>query len=309
MTGEDDAKENDPDHGVESTETEKEQQLAPAAPYRIGSFRNRGGGEVTANTNTQTTPDWRAGARPLPERPSRNQGALPSRKLSETPTPSRQTLGPVDESIWSRKPSFGSIKSYKPYGERHRNDFYVPGVVISAYHHMSPNITESMQEAEDTFLSPRGQWILSKRRKFIVVERHVNHCITIPIYTYGKKGLLEKSNLTNEYIGVFDSAETDDHKSQSIENGYVLGTRAPAFGMVPKGDFHFFDSLSHAHLTNPVCFDYASPSKYEGNIKPENIKKLLTKYYNCMPKDGGSPKQKRGNKGKEVASFEEEAKD
>ncbi|KAK0117566.1 hypothetical protein ONS95_011902 [Cadophora gregata] len=313
MSEKDDIGDNGQDNRVKSDEGEKKSQWAPASPYRIGQLKNkseRRGREATKGNKAQNTLAWRATAKPLPELPSRKREIQSSSRSFQDPTlPLQQPHSTSNERILDRVPSLGTgIRTYQPYGVRRTNDFYLPGVVISAYHHMTPNITAGMKESGDLLLTPRLQWILSKRRKFIVVERHVNHCITIPIYTYGKKGLAEKYSLTNEYIGVFDSAETGDHRSQSPENGYVLGVRATEFSDAQRGEFHYFDGLSYAHLTSPVCFDYASPSLHEGNIAVKDIERLLAKYYGCMPKDRVSPPKEKWLGEMEVASFEKERK-
>jgi hypothetical protein len=68
---------------------------------------------------------------------------------------------------------------YNPYGnvQGRRDQIYVTGRVISFPHHTLQHVNPPKDAlTDDDTLISRGQWITSKVRKFMIVERYTHHC-------------------------------------------------------------------------------------------------------------------------------------
>ncbi|CZS89992.1 hypothetical protein WAI453_002964 [Rhynchosporium graminicola] len=198
----------------------------------------------------------------------------------------RSTGGPLQTVgiEWNRRATapVGMITQYTQRGQRKPNTFYDLGTVISAYHHLAGNpLPINKEQTLNEFLSPDGQWIQSKVRKFVVIERSIGHCLVLPIFTYSNRGLAARKGVAQEYIGVFDSESAGPHRSDS-SNGFVLVTRAPEYRNVPEGSFHYQSLSAYAHLTAPIVHEYNISVIHEGTVVGEELRKLLAAYKNAQ---------------------------
>ncbi|KAF8846544.1 hypothetical protein BDZ45DRAFT_755973 [Acephala macrosclerotiorum] len=83
---------------------------------------------------------------------------------------------------------------YRPTDDFHHRRSYQEGVVFSTVVHehdfnQSPNALQEVNRSETSF-----GFTNSKSRNFIVIGKFQDHVLGLPIYTYGGKGLQNKSN-------------------------------------------------------------------------------------------------------------------
>ncbi|KAE9377023.1 hypothetical protein N431DRAFT_480150 [Stipitochalara longipes BDJ] len=167
------------------------------------------------------------------------------------------------------------------WGMLHHLEAYRPGLVISFPHHVL-SYDDDMIETQERTLTNNGHWVFTKRRKFIVIETHFHHCITIPMFTRQGNGL---ANVRNpwEYIGVRDSHSEGPPPSESIHPNILVEKHSDWRGS-QSHVFHNIDPRAHAKWTAPVCFDYNRPCEIEGRVRYEaDLKRLIELYYSNAP--------------------------
>ncbi|KAL2063100.1 hypothetical protein VTL71DRAFT_6172 [Oculimacula yallundae] len=255
------------------------------APRPASAPPQPAGGTRTA---TQNDGDKRSTGRAPPMAFARNRNSKDPAKSPNAPDWRATGGGPLPEVTvaWHDRQTQpdGSLKVYTEYGEpiNKWSSSYNLGMIFSAFHHITGRAFPSKAETLTEFISPKGQWICSKSRKFVVVENFLNHCLVLPIFTYGNQGLQGKTRVAQEYIGVFDSVSTKEYQPQT-DNGYVLVERAPEYANVSITNFHYQSLSAYARLTAPVVHEYSTPVVIEGTIISEHLQKLLDAYRIANP--------------------------
>ncbi|KUJ20750.1 uncharacterized protein LY89DRAFT_779465 [Mollisia scopiformis] len=247
-----------------------------APPTRPATWAERAGGILGPVAVTNPPPP--AGQTPPPAGQAGADGALvnPPRGPLATPTGG------------DPRPN----APFQVYGAPLGFNHLTPGVIISFPQH-APHWQNPPRGPLTNYdsISHQGHWVESKIRKFIVIERRTHHCIVLPMFTHGGRGLSGKQDRHRmEYIGVLDAADWDrpdlaSENAYHTPNGSIWATRAPAFARAARGSFHWISPAAYVQHTAPQRFDYSWPCLLEGGIfTPADLALLLAKYYENCPR-------------------------
>ena len=128
---------------------------------------------------------------------------------------------------------------------------------------------DAMEKGNELFKSPDGQMILRKGRYFVVTKVCEFHLNETPLYTYGKKGILEKKSerVKAQHVGVRPLHVSA--KQYQKQNKYppleVAQMNDPREVLHEKTVLHFVEQRS-------TPFD--TPMRIVGHLTPDSIERL-----------------------------------
>ena len=110
-----------------------------------------------------------------------------------------------------------------------------------------------------------------KMRKLFVVVLFDDNYLALPLYTHNGDGLDYKK--ADEFVSV------QDHRAPSFQ---ALSCHAKLVTAKLENDVDYYDPMSTAHLTHPVSRNYSLPVVYEGKLKDESTKILISLFNEYM---------------------------
>jgi hypothetical protein len=192
-----------------------------------------------------------------------------------------------------RRPSQNMIGFRPTTGWEKRNwakATFQPGTIISALHYeeyidygqgtlTSPSGTpgspgssgSGMEPSLCPFRDPRGSLVCRKQRIMIVIHAFDDHYVAVPIFSYGGRGLSEKTDKkAAEHMDVHDHRRTDNISQNSLPT------------LVTKNMQRWFEPLvprSAVYFTYPVSLNYRRKVGLVGELTEDSTMQLINYYY------------------------------
>lgn len=167
---------------------------------------------------------------------------------------------------------------------KYRPDEYYPGLIISTVQHCQDSKTHGMNAiGVENYTPSKFGPIYSKCRKLIVIQKHADHFLAIPIFTHNGKGLDGKKH-KNEYVSIRDRSTTNPTPPES-RHANLFATRKQYFRSHMDG-FHVFSERSVAYFTHICSHSYAEKVTFEGDLEAESLQRLLGLVESCWPRPG-----------------------
>ncbi|KAI9651305.1 hypothetical protein NHQ30_001343 [Ciborinia camelliae] len=117
---------------------------------------------------------------------------------------------------WKRREEYGEVLS--------KRDYHV-GDVICAVEHGTDYDTTPPERSDMNRTDTAFGVVYSKQRKYVVLQKHHDHCLTLPIFTFGGNGLQRKPRASREnYLGIRDVA-SKNHLAPSENDHELLFSR------------------------------------------------------------------------------------
>ncbi|KAM3065565.1 hypothetical protein ACMFMG_011552 [Clarireedia jacksonii] len=166
-------------------------------------------------------------------------------------------------------------KPHELYGKRKLPNQYKAGLVICAATHEPDYNLEAAEEhhryRSNTVFGP----VYSKERKYVLIQCYHDHAIALPIYTHGKKGLDSKPNfLKEQYISIRDIDVSPVAIRESCHDP-IFTERLEEFCTPNVANFHIMHPKSSIHLVYPSCHKYSTPCIIEGEIRHQDLIRLI----------------------------------
>lgn len=147
-----------------------------------------------------------------------------------------------------------------------------PGTIISAPVHSQSSYDLVNPDDPNHSLTGFGP-VLSKYRKMVVVEVWNEHCICIPMYSYGGKGITNNRSrsASSEYVDIRDINDEDGQELTQTEHPPLLGMRDNDWPCTNA----FINKSSILKVTETIPHHFNQRCSIEGRLRDEDVSRLI----------------------------------